>query len=233
MSKNDTKRFKWTDLLLHTSDKSLSFLLVSLAVLMFVIYPFFSLGAFGQIILDVFFSFILISGAFVADRGIVKIVAVVLAVLSMLVRWASHLAPNIETFTWNAVLMLIFSIFATGIVLARVFQKGRITHYRIQGAIAVYLLLGLIWGIAYILVELQAPGSFNLSTSSIGNGLSAELMYYSIVTLTTVGYGDITPVSAAARNLSNLEGLVGQLYPAILIARLVSLEITHRVIDNK
>jgi hypothetical protein len=139
------------------------------------------------------------------------------------------MAPNIELFTWNAVLMLIFLIFATGIVLSRVFQKGRITHYRIQGAIAVYLLLGLIWGIAYLLVELQAPGSFNMGIASDRSQLSSEMMYHSLVTLTTVGYGDITPLSAAARNLSNLEGLVGQLYPVILIARLVSLEITQRL----
>jgi hypothetical protein len=119
-------------------------------------------------------------------------------------------------------------IFATGVVLSRVFQKGRVTHYRIQGAIAVYLLLGLTWGIAYILIELQTPGSFNLGIASDRSQLSSDMMYYSIVTLTTVGYGDITPLSAAARNLSNLEGLVGQLYPAILLGRLVSLEITHR-----
>jgi hypothetical protein len=85
-----------------------------------------------------------------------------------------------------------------------------------------YLLLGLVWGVIYATIEMHAPGSF-AGTLRLDERLS-DWVYYSFVTLTTVGYGDITPLSMAARAVAMLEALVGQLYPAIIIARLVSLQ---------
>ena len=93
----------------------------------------------------------------------------------------------------------------------------------------VYLLLGLIWMSAYKLLLRAVPGAIHFASGEpsdlrLGHGLG----YYSFVTLTTLGYGDITPVHPVARSLASGEALVGQLYPAILIARLVSMQLASR-----
>ena len=104
----------------------------------------------------------------------------------------------------------------------RVFAPGRITTDRIMGAVALYLLFGVVWGNAYEIVALADPAAFNAAPDP-GRGIE-RWFYFSFVTLTTVGYGDVTPVSRAARVLAIGEALVGQLYPAIILARLVTLQ---------
>jgi len=106
-----------------------------------------------------------------------------------------------------------------------------VTGHRIRGAIVIYLLLGLIWALLYQVVALTIPGAFRLPeslTAGVPDALRRELTYFSYVTLTTTGYGDITAVHPVARTLVMLEALVGQLYPAIVLAWLVSLAVTHQ-----
>ena len=98
----------------------------------------------------------------------------------------------------------------------------------VSGSIVVYLLLGLIWAEAYTLAANLNPASFAAALPEEPIALIAHLTYFSFVTLTTVGYGDILPASLVTRALANFEGLLGTLFPAILIARLVSMEITAR-----
>ena len=107
------------------------------------------------------------------------------------------------------------------VVLAQAFRAGPVNVHRIQGAVAAYLLLGLVWALAYELVALVAAGAF--SGTGLGGAGRPDFIYFSFVTLTTVGYGDVTPVHPVARSLAVAEALTGQLYPAILLARLVSL----------
>jgi hypothetical protein len=112
-----------------------------------------------------------------------------------------------------------------------VFREGPVTWYRIQGAVAFYLLLGLAWAGAYELIELHWPNAFAPPPSTMMNQSedpTARFVYFSFVTLTTVGYGDVTAVHPLARSLVTLEALMGQLFPAILLARLVSMELYHR-----
>ena len=92
-----------------------------------------------------------------------------------------------------------------------------------EGAIVVYLLLGFSFSsLFHIVYTLDGQGTFR----GMENYSRTEFMYFSLTTLTTVGYGDISPINTVARSLSNLESLIGQLYPAILIARLISMEYT-------
>lgn len=114
-------------------------------------------------------------------------------------------------------------------ILMQVVGAGRITIRRIEGAIAGYLLLGLIFACLYDLVHGLVPDAFlHHGAPSEAGGRVASYLFFSFVTLTTTGYGDIVPVHPAARSLAILEALIGQLYLAILLARLVSLEMAHR-----
>ena len=91
-----------------------------------------------------------------------------------------------------------------------------------MGAVALYLMLGIIWATAYEIVGLLDHAAFSAAPEQ-ARGLE-RWFYFSFTTLTTVGYGDIAPLSRAARAFAMLEALVGQLYPAIILARLVTLQ---------
>jgi Ion channel len=116
-----------------------------------------------------------------------------------------------------------------GIVLTHVFREGPITIQRIQGAVAVYLLVALMFAAAYTIVDLEVDHAF-LGVPPIDQRYDPvqRFVYFSFITLTTVGYGDVTPVAPVACSLAMLEALLGQLFPSILIARLVSMEIYYR-----
>jgi len=117
----------------------------------------------------------------------------------------------------------------TWVVLHAVFAPGRITFQRVQGAIVVYLNLALIFAAVYRLIWEVNPAAFNHSLASgTRPGDFGTLLYFSLTTLTTTGYGDIFPVDPFARSAANLEAVVGQFYLAITIARLVALEIADR-----
>lgn len=110
-----------------------------------------------------------------------------------------------------------------------VYAPGRITSHRLQGAVIVYLSIAMIFAEAFGFLWELVPGAFsNLPTAVPGPREFATMLYFSVSTLTTTGYGDIAPVDPFARSLSNLEGVVGQFYLAITVARLVTLEMADR-----
>jgi hypothetical protein len=118
----------------------------------------------------------------------------------------------------------------TGMTLKQTLRPGPVTVYRVIGGIAGYLLIGFAWPLAYQLLEEKVPGAIHFEP-----GLPAALtqqaghwIYFSFVTLTTVGYGDVQPVHPVARTLAVSEALVGQLYIAILIATLVGMALQTR-----
>ena len=141
------------------------------------------------------------------------------------------LAVNMELviFRYCSILALLgFLLVAISFTLRQVVFGTEMNVNRLVGAICVFLLLGLIWSLAYALVELIAPGSFKGFSSGRGPGEDSSWQYFSFVTLTTLGYGDITPVSATARSLAFLQAVAGQFYVAVLVAGLVSAYISDR-----
>jgi len=100
-------------------------------------------------------------------------------------------------------------------------QQVAIGTDRIVGAICIYLLLGVIWAMTYTLVDLVSPGSFAGFSPTTEQGWDSEWLYFSFVTMTTLGYGDILPVSATSRGLAYMQAVVGQFYIAVLVAGLV------------
>jgi hypothetical protein len=215
-----------------STDRSLSLLLVSLVLVIFVIQPLQAAGVGGRLLVTLFFSFILISGvAAVAKNALTTAMVGTVVIITLVVRWLRLWFDRGSLAAPDALFSSLFCIVLAVVVLAQVFRKGPITSYRIQGAVAFYLLLGLAWGGAYELIELRWPDAFVPASSATMNqnvDPTAQFVYFSFVTLTTVGYGDVTAVHPFARSLVTLEALIGQLFPAILLARLVSMELYYR-----
>jgi len=116
-----------------------------------------------------------------------------------------------------------------GIVVAQaVFARGRVTYHRIVGAILVYQLIAVAFGAMFIFVGLTFPDAIKGMTFEDDQSLASAVFYLSFVTLTSTGYGDIVPVHPVARSLCNIDSVIGQLYPATLLARLVTLELSGK-----
>lgn len=213
------------------AENGLTVLLVFLVVTIFIAYPITTLPI-GKFLVLISFSLILISGAtIVLDKHLLRIFVLGSVLLNLVLRWATYIM-NVSGFeSWIVFCDFICCAILSVIVLLQVFREGPITIHRITGAIAVYLLIGLMWSFLYHFIALQSPEAFKLPASLgtyTADTLQSNLLYFSFVTLTTLGYGDILAVHPLARMLVMLEALTGQLFPAILLARLVSLEILHR-----
>lgn len=122
-------------------------------------------------------------------------------------------------------LMTAVFLLATVLTLWDVLAKGPVDAEKITGALCVYLLIALLFSYGYWLCDRLLPGAF-APTSAAGEDLGRWL-YFSLVTLTTLGYGDVQPVHPAARTMASMEAVIGQLYLAVLVARLVGLHISQ------
>lgn len=145
--------------------------------------------------------------------------------------WVGEIRPSDVLAGSISVCFIVIFSFLISALAQSVFASGPIDTERIIGAISIYLLLGLVWAFLYSFIELSSPGSFqsnsNTSIQGIHSGLVDDFIYFSQVTLTTLGYGDIAPVSRPARMFATLQAMTGQLYVAIVIARLVGLQISQ------
>ena len=121
-----------------------------------------------------------------------------------------------------------FLVIAISHALKQVVFGTEMNVNRLVGAICVFLLLGIMWSFAYSLVEVALPGSFSGFSPGHDPRSDSSWLYFSFVTLTTLGYGDITPESAVARTLAFMQAVVGQFYIAVLVAGLVSAYISEK-----
>lgn len=200
-------------------------LLIALAVLL-ISAPFLEELEGGHLILSALFSLVLLAAVFaVADRKRTLAIAVVLAVPAITARWINQFRPDLVHPAVFLICALLLLAFVIAHLLRFVLRAPVVTVEVLCASVAAYLMLGLMWTVAYWLVDQVTPGgafSFNTSRGSQSmNGFTG--FYFSFITLSTVGYGDITPVSQAARLLAAMEAMTGLLYVAVLIARLVSL----------
>jgi len=201
--------------------QSFTFLLVVLLIYIFILSPFSNEGFLGRLLFLGFYLIFLSSGINLLNKKRRTGIFVIFLIAPFLILLADifFLLPRLVL---GADLFIItYCVWLGSIILKRTFFKGHITAHRIEGAIIVYLLTALIFALIYHIIFLLYGHS---AFKGLINYERSEFMYFSLTTLTTVGYGDITPVNQIARSLANLEALNGQLYPAILIARLVSME---------
>ena len=209
-------------------------LLIALA-LFFISAPFVEEIEGGELIVSGLFSLVLLAGVVaVADSKRVLVIAIVLAIPAIAGRWMNHFRPDLVPPHVFLTAGLILIAFVVANLLRFVLRAPSVNAEVLCASISAYLMLGLMWTLAYWLVDQLTPGgafSFNTNagTRSI-NGFTG--FYFSFITLSTVGYGDITPVSRIARWLAAMEAMTGLLYVAVLIARLVSLYSTPKSHDS-
>jgi hypothetical protein len=210
------------------TDRGLAIFLIFILAFTFLLPPFRSRIPTQWHIAEFFFVLLLLAGVVaVSHRRWHTVFMTTVVIIAVLVDVANLLVPSEALAVWSGAGTLVVLGLFCFVVLAQVFRSGPVTRDRILGAIAAYLLFGLTWASAYHLVALHIPDAFGGAAPRDSNSWS-DWVYFSFVTLTTLGYGDITPVASPARSLALLEALTGQLYPAILLARLVSLELLSR-----
>jgi hypothetical protein len=216
------KKFFAKLMLFWNEDRSLTTMLFLLLLFIFVLVPTLNQGRTGAILVKIIYSVMLITGILsVVKHKISVLLAGIFAIIALFVNWLSEIEPTRATLIAHDFGAILFNFFFAIAILVKTFKPGEITFKRIQGSIVVYLLLGLVFAYTFQAIYFFAGAS---SYNNISGPDLKTFLYFSFTTLTTVGYGDITPVHTLARSLANFEALIGQLYPAILIARLVSME---------
>jgi hypothetical protein len=180
----------------------------------------------------------------VADTLLLAVLVIVVllskkwgAIFAILLGFTVSAATYLLSKDWSPVSIVVFrrggNILAFSaliwVVAHAVYAPGRITFHRLQGAIVIYLSLATIFAAAYSLIWELNPGAFaNLVPRMVDPEEVATMLYFSLTTLTTTGYGDIVPVEPFARSLANLESVIGPFYLAITVARLVTMELADR-----
>jgi voltage-gated potassium channel len=205
-------------------------LLIALALLFFF-FPFVEEVKGGDIIATILLSLVLLCGVLaVSDRKRVFFIALMLAVPAIAGRWINHFRPDLVPQPVFLIAGLVLIAFVVANLLRFVLRAPSVNVEVLCASISAYLMLGLLWTVAYWLVDQLTPGgAFAFNTTGDRQSMRGfNAFYFSFVTLSTVGYGDITPVSKIARMLAALEAMTGLLYVAVLIARLVSLYSTPK-----
>jgi hypothetical protein len=208
-------------------DPPLTVLTILLALLMFVIAPLHAAGIIESQDVGLAVALIVI-GILLFQSGIstaiiVMLVAFGLAATATLLRLQPHhstLDLYLDASAW-----ILIGLALSWVVARAVFAPGRITYHRIMGAILLYLAIGLTFVALYTFVGLLVPDAFSGMTVKDSAAFASTMVYFSFGTLTTAGSGDIAPLHPIARNLCNVQAMIGQLYPATLLAGLVTLEI--------
>jgi len=211
-------------------DSLLTALTVLLLIMMFVIAPAQAVvvGGFSYFAAGV--ALLMIAGALILSGSwfVMALMAAAFATNIAVVINRIHVGHGSHDLHLLAVGWLVLSI-TLGVVVARaVFASGEISYHRIVGAILLYILIALAFVALYLMVGLIWPDALKNVVFEDTPELTSQLIYYSCSTLTTLGYGDIVPLNPFARSLANLEAFFGQLYPAILIGRLVTLQMQER-----
>jgi hypothetical protein len=210
------------DSLFHRSRTT--YLLVAL-VMLIILYPYWEQWRFGEVLNGIFVVSIALAGVYaVSGSRTAAGLALVIAFPGLSIVGYRILYP--EQAQWALIVVPILASLFFAVVFTHVFghvlKHGTMTADKLHGAVCCYILLGFGWSRLYLLVERLSPGSLVVSeTHNTGGVPSAnDLLYMSITTLTTTGYGDVIAVTSAAQSLAILEQIVGVFFVAILIARL-------------
>lgn len=210
-------------------------LLISI-LLLFTVAPFVVTHRHGVIIMNVISTAVLIAGSYaLSERKQLFLIAIILSVLSIVGTTLLVAFPRKWAFLISHSIILVLIGFFCVTILSYVLRRGHVNSDRIFAAICVYMLMGYGWSFVYSIVMEVEPHAF-VATTEVGFhdfvGRLLQLRYFSFMTLTTVGYGDIVPHSPLARTLAALEAVMGQFYLVVLVGRLVGLHIVHETAER-
>ena len=197
--------------------------LLAVLVLLLLVSPAVDDEGAGGLLLSALFTLVLAAGALVI--GHVRRDFLIVLGLSgpwLYLTWLHPVWSGSVLDETAAVLLAACTLYLAGVVLVSVVRAKSVTADVLAGAVAVYLLIGIAWAVIYALIEGLSPGSFALAEAGKGT-IWDQLLYFSFTTLTTLGYGDIAPLTPVARIWTVFEAVCGTLYLAILISRLVGL----------
>lgn len=205
-------------------ESGLSYMLILLFVMHFVVIPLFGSHSSFMIILNVFWMLLVLAGIVTLAKNRQQAVRyAVVPFLFITCQWLAIFYSGWLVLWSDFFLTVITVLLLIVLVLIKVFEPGPVNTYRIIGSIVVYMLLANLWAIIYLFLFHQIEGSFQLVPSLFkSNSDQAGFIYFSYITITTTGYGEIVPLHPLARSMVLVESLFGVLYPVVLIGRLVS-----------
>lgn len=221
-------------LILGSRDRTYTYLLAALALFLGVT-PFLPQRGAGPAVQDCLLVGVLVAATYNISRSRTQLwigIALALPAAAMSLAHAGLDSTSVHLDVAVAALSVAFFGYILVLVLADVARGGRNIAEKVRGAVAAYLLIGLVWSLLFAVVEMLEPGSFSIPEDMRAwvrarpeeTPLSI-FVYYSFVTLATLGHGDVTPIGAAARTLSWVEAVLGQLFIAVAIARLVGIQV--------
>jgi hypothetical protein len=205
--------------------------LLGILILLLVVFPVLQDMA-RPILLTCVVASVFVAGVAIVETGPRRVrIAVGLAFLQLTfvglsLLFADRSLPYAGIVSLALATMTVLICYCIYCVMRYVLQSNRITRDQIYAGISVYLMLGFAFGCIYFLTSILLPGSFSVNVAALNNSGGTDLMYFSFVTLATLGYGDITPIARFARALTQLEALAGSLYMAVFMARLVSMAVS-------
>jgi voltage-gated potassium channel len=159
----------------------------------------------------------------VLGRGRITAVAFLLGMPAIVVHFENALGFLERLQIVALILGIVFLVFVTGVFIWTVLSDPSVTADTLAGAVSAYLLVGITYGLAYWMIEQLAPGSFRQTVEPGTSIKPTDYVFFSFVTLTTLGYGDIVPWGGHAKSVAITEAVIGIMYPAVLIGRLIGL----------
>lgn len=205
------------------------FYLLHALVLMLFFYPYFEVDAQSQYpwILACVNSAVVIAIIYAVSTNFHQLIAGCSLGLPALLSYWLPANPGVEMMSVFSTILLYG--YATLILISHLLKAKKVTSEDVFGAASLYLLLGIGWAFCYQLVELISPGAFYINQVNNVDGILnwSDFLYYSFVTITTLGYGEMTPITSPARSLAMMEAVTGVMFVAVMIARIVSLSLTN------
>lgn len=181
-----------------------------------------------RLLVDAFFTVIFLAAIFsISQKKQYMAFGVGLALPTIVSLWAAYFVVSDAVFIVGRIFGILFFGFAIVQILQFIFRAKDVTKDVIFAAIVVYLLIAMMWSFIYGLLEVLQPGSFNIPAAHIHESRRL-FMYFSFVTITTLGYGDITPLAERATSFAILEAFIGQIYLVVVVAWLVGMHVSRK-----
>jgi len=206
--------------LLLSSTKYKMFNFMASIIVLLILSAVMAEAKFGYLFLNMASTIVFVLGVYTAGRNKRNVIILILLGLPwFLSEWVFTKSP--ETIFAS----MLFFLFITGTITDHILRSEEVSTDTLYGAVCVYLLLGLLWASIYGFLEYISPGIIFVTNNSdvVKHLTTNEIIYYSYTTLTTLGYGDVTALTSEGRIASVLEAIVGQLFLAFLVARLVAI----------